>query len=213
MSLAQRGFAVVNFSYRLAPEVKFPASLEDTNRVFSWVLTHGEEYGLDTEHIFGAGDSAGGNLLALYSCICTNPEYAAEYDFKPPAGFAPTAVGLNCATYRIALGEGGSDELTQALMADYLPGQGTVKELELVNVPNHVTENFPPAFMMTCPGDFLKTQSTTLAKKLLEKDVPFVYRLYGSAKNPLAHVFHCDIRSADAKLCGDEECAFFRKFI
>ena len=31
MSLAQRGFAVVNFSYRLAPESKFPASIIDTN--------------------------------------------------------------------------------------------------------------------------------------------------------------------------------------
>ena len=33
MNLAQRGFAVVNFTYRLAPEYKFPASLEDTNSV------------------------------------------------------------------------------------------------------------------------------------------------------------------------------------
>ena len=35
MDLAERGFAVVNFSYRLAPEYKFPASLEDTNSVFT----------------------------------------------------------------------------------------------------------------------------------------------------------------------------------
>ena len=33
MSLAQRGFAVVNFTYRLAPESKFPAQLEDVNLV------------------------------------------------------------------------------------------------------------------------------------------------------------------------------------
>ena len=31
MSLAQQGFAVVNFSYRLASKYKFPAPLEDTN--------------------------------------------------------------------------------------------------------------------------------------------------------------------------------------
>ena len=40
MDLAKRGFAVVNFTYRLAPEAKFPASLEDTNDVFCWVLAN-----------------------------------------------------------------------------------------------------------------------------------------------------------------------------
>ena len=37
MRLAQFGFAVVNFNYRLAPENKFPSSLEDTNLVFQWI--------------------------------------------------------------------------------------------------------------------------------------------------------------------------------
>ena len=50
MSLAQRGFAVVNFTYRLAPKFKFPASLEDTNLVFRWVLDHASEYGFDNDH-------------------------------------------------------------------------------------------------------------------------------------------------------------------
>ena len=36
MTLAQRGFAVVNFTYRLAPEAKYPAPLEDTNDVIGW---------------------------------------------------------------------------------------------------------------------------------------------------------------------------------
>ena len=38
MSLAQHGFAVVNFSYRLAPRHKFPAALQDTDAVFHWVM-------------------------------------------------------------------------------------------------------------------------------------------------------------------------------
>ena len=33
MDLARRGFAVVNFTYRLAPEYKFPSPIEDTNSV------------------------------------------------------------------------------------------------------------------------------------------------------------------------------------
>ena len=52
MSLAQHGFAVVNFTYRLAPEFKFPAAIEDTNLVIRWIFENAAQYGLDTEHIF-----------------------------------------------------------------------------------------------------------------------------------------------------------------
>lgn len=214
MNLAQRGFAVVNFTYRLAPEYKFPSSLEDTNSVFTWILVHGDEYGFDTEHIFGVGDSAGAHNLGLYAGICTNPQYAAKYSFKVPEGFVPAAVGLHCGAYRIELGaEGNTDDLTQRLMEDLLPEKGTEKELELIDVTKHITEKYPPTFFMTCPGDFLKNQAPLLAEQLAEKNVPFTYRLYGSAEKPLTHVFHCNIKSEDAKLCNDEVCEFFRKLI
>ena len=52
MSLAQRGFAVVNFTYRLAPEEKYPAPLEDTNSVIEWMFENQERYLLDMENVF-----------------------------------------------------------------------------------------------------------------------------------------------------------------
>lgn len=210
MSLAQRGFAVVNFTYRLAPEYKYPASLEDTNSVFTWILAHSEEYNFDSEHIFGVGDSAGAHNLGLYACICTNPEYAAEYDFAPPKGFAPTAIALNCGAYRIDIAQ---KDLTTDLMADFLPEKGSERELRLIDVATHITDNYPPTFFMTCTEDFLKPQASIMAAKLLEKDVPFVFRYYGDKDKRLPHVFHCDMHSEDAKLCNDEECEFFRKFL
>lgn len=99
MSLAQQGFAVVNFSYRLASKYKFPAPLEDTNRVFVWLLAHAVRYGFDTHNVFGVGDNAGVHLLALYGACCTNPAYAALFTVRPPAGFVPRAVALNCGVY------------------------------------------------------------------------------------------------------------------
>ena len=47
MRLAQRGFAVVNFSYRLAPEKIFPAAIEDTEKVFNWICNNADQYGLN----------------------------------------------------------------------------------------------------------------------------------------------------------------------
>ena len=129
MSLAQRGFAVVNFTYRLAPEYKFPAPLEDLNLVCKWVMKRAGRYHFDTERIFAVGDSAGANILGLYAGICTNPDYAKEYDFQIPEGFALTAVGLNCGAYTIDKNDP-TQAMTLELMKDFLPEQGTEEELK-----------------------------------------------------------------------------------
>ena len=212
MSLAQRGFAVVNFTYRLAPEFKYPAPLEDTNLVFSWVLEHASKYGLDTSHVFAVGDSAGGNILGLYCAICTNPEYASRYPFQVPQGFVPQAVALNCGDYVVEAAHPSSDDQAPDLMADYLPGRGTKEEMALINVTAHVTEAYPPVFLMTASGDFLKEQALLMASALTRHNVPFLYRFYGDSRKLLPHVFHCDMRSEDGKQCNQDECDFFLSF-
>ncbi len=210
MSLAQRGFAVVNYSYRLAPEYKYPASFEDTAAVCEWIGKNAETYGFDTENIFGVGDSAGGHMLYIFACALTDPGYAAKAGFAVPENFSFRAIALNCAAFRV---DGSGSDLTSQLMGDYLPGSGTPEELEIVSPTDHITSAFPPVFIMTCPGDFLKAQPSFVIPKLEENDVPFVYRRYGNKAEPLGHVFHCNIRLEAAALCNDEEAAFFRTFL
>lgn len=65
MSLVQHGFTVVNFTYRLSPEFKFPAAIEDANSVFAWLLDNADKYAFDTNNIFAVGDSAGAHQLGL----------------------------------------------------------------------------------------------------------------------------------------------------
>ena len=213
MSLAQRGFAVVNFSYRLAPEVKFPASLEDTNAVFHWVLAHGEEYGFDTEKVFAVGDSAGGHNLMMFTALCTNPDYAREFPFRAPKGFVPRAIGLNCAAVLVVISDRPEDVFFTSLMRDYLPEQGSEEEQRLIHTLDHVTEAFPPVFLMTAEEDMLKADAMALSQKLMEKNVPFLFRYYRGEEEKLGHVFHLNVRSKAAKLCNDEECRFFEDLL
>jgi len=212
MNLAQRGFVVVNFTYRLAPEFKFPAPIEDTNQVLHWVFEHAKEYGFDTNHIFAVGDSAGGHTLALYSCICTNKAYAKSFAIKQPKDFTFKAIALNCGKYHVYTDQRG-DELTKELMTDYLPQKGTPEEIERICVENHITDKFPPTFLMTSNDDSLKCQAPILQEKLMEHDVPFEMHFYGDRSHRLGHVFHCDVQSEFAKKCNDDECHFFQKFL
>ena len=214
MTLAQRGFAVVNFTYRLAPEVKFPAPLEDTNNVISWMYENQEEYGLDMEHVFMVGDSAGGHLCGLYSAICTNPEYAVNYTFKVQNGFVPQAVALNCGAYN-PLSEVGvlGGEQDQEIMEDFLTEKGSAKERALVNVTDHVTEKFPPVYLMTCVGDFFRPKAPLLEAALKKNGVYYEFKTYGTEENPLYHVFHLTIQEPEGQKCNDEECDFFRRMM
>lgn len=212
MNLAQRGFAVVNFSYRLAPENKYPAPIEDTNKVFAWLMEHADVYGMDTDKIFAVGDSAGGSILALYAAICTNKEYAREYNFQVPQKLRLCAIALNCGIYCLDFNNI-KESLTEELLKDYLPEKGTEKELNKISVVNYITGSFPPVYFMTAVGDFLKEQPEILGKVLAKKNIPFVFHRFGNEENPLCHVFHLDIRSEAAKTCTDEEIGFFQSVL
>lgn len=219
MSLAEHGFAVVNFTYRLAPEFKFPAPVEDTLLVFQWLHSHAEEYGFDTSHVFAVGDSAGAHILAIFCCLCANPEYAAKYTFPEQDGvsaeelpcFTPTAIALNCGVYQVKID--GQEDLNTMLMADFLPGKGTPEEIDLINPIRHVTEAFPPAWVMTCDGDFLKEQAPTMARALLDHNIPFRFAYYRNKDFALGHVFHCNMKLPDAARCNKDECDFFRSLV
>ena len=207
MSLAQRGFAVVNFTYRLAPEYQYPAAIEDINTVFTWITNHAAEYGMDRKHLFAVGDSAGAHQLSLYTAILTNEEYSRQYPFTIPDGLELSALALNCGVYHFDKTK--CDEHTILLMEDYLPCKGSKEELDEIDIPSHITPDFPPVFVMTAVEDTQKMQAPYLVKALTENKIPFVYRMYGDAEHPLGHVFHCDIKTDDAGLCNDEECRFF----
>lgn len=192
MDLARRGFAVVNFTYRLAPEDPFPACVEDTCAVFKWVLQNAARYGFDKERVFAVGDSAGAHILALFCDLCTNPKCAEHYNFSPPKGFVPRAVALNCGAYQYR--------------------HCRVFPVPSADVERFVTGKFPPAFLMTSTGDFLKNAAIKMAGTLTRANVPCELHFYGTPENLLGHVFHCDIRLPDARTCNDDECAFFKRF-
>ncbi|MBR2047438.1 MAG: alpha/beta hydrolase [Oscillospiraceae bacterium] len=206
--LARRGFAVVNFNYRLAPKHRFPAPLEDTNRVMKWLTVCADKYHLDPERLFIVGDSAGAQLASHYAAIAKNPEFARLFSFTVPE-FSLLALGLNCGMYDLpAMVQG---RIT-GIAADYL-GRRFDRADPRIDVLGAIGENYPPSFLLTANNDFLRENAQPMADFLSEKGVETVCKCWGTEEKPLGHVFHVDIRLEEAAEANDHQCDFFRNYL
>ena len=70
-NLAKRGYFVMNATYRLTPDWKFPAQTQDLEQALEYMRKHSGDLNIDTSRIATFGYSAGGHLAAL---IGLNPK-------------------------------------------------------------------------------------------------------------------------------------------
>ena len=209
MDMAGRGFAFINFNYRLAPKWRFPTPLADTGAVLDWVVKNQHRYHLDPDRIILLGDSAGAQLASHYASITTNPEFASLFDLTVP-DIQIKALGLNCGMYDLPARAG---KRPSGLAADYLGRKFDTADPR-IDVLSAIRENYPPAYLLTAENDFLRDCAEPMADFLSSKGIENVCKCYGTPEQKhIAHVFHVDIRNPEATVANDEQCAFFRRFL
>lgn len=76
-ALKNNNIAIVGVNYRLAPNVKAPAYIQDAAAAVAWVFQHIGQYGGDASKIFVSGHSAGGYLTAM---VGLDKHYLAAHD-------------------------------------------------------------------------------------------------------------------------------------
>lgn len=208
MSLAQKGFAVVNYNYRLAPKFKYPHAVNDTNSVFEWIMKNSSEYDFDLDNIFAVGDSAGGQLLGQYAAIVTNSEYAGKFEFSVPADLKLRAIALNCGVFNCE-----KTPKENRALGDYLPKNRFNELTKEITFAHFITPDYPSTFVMTSNEDFLREEPAFLCPILEKNNIEYVSKKYGDDDHHLLHVFHCNIKSDQANECNDDECNFFKKHL
>ncbi|CAH2404264.1 putative enzyme [Mesorhizobium ventifaucium] len=165
---------VVSPGYRLAPEHKFPAAIEDCRAVLSFLQDGAGDLGIDAERIAVAGDSAGGNLATVLCLL-------ARGDKKPPVAqllFYPNTDASQAAdSYRRFADGYGLTSATMAWFRDhYVNHAGDIDDWRVSPLKAASLAGAAPAFVAIAGHDILADEGEAYAKRLEDDGVPVVLR-------------------------------------
>ena len=170
------GALVVAVDYRLAPEHKFPAAVEDCLAVYRWLRAHAGGLGGDPARVGLAGDSAGGNLSAVVSQLSAR------------AGGVPTCQVLIYPAVDYALDTPSHRELEEAhviprdrilwYMEQYLRGEADREDPRAAPLRASDLAGQPPTLVITAGFDPLRDEGLAYADRLRAAGVAVVYHEY-----------------------------------
>ena len=171
----EAGAVVVSVDYRLAPEHKFPAGLEDSLAATEWVLEHVGELGGDASQVIAGGDSAGATMATVVALLLRDKgvtglagqillyPVTAYYD-PPTASYVENAEGYG---------------LTRNGMIwfwdNYLNDKAEAKDFRVAPLFAPSLAGLPRAFVVTAEYDVLRDEGQAYAKRLSEAGVPVTH--------------------------------------
>ncbi|MEM7251892.1 MAG: alpha/beta hydrolase [Pseudomonadota bacterium] len=170
------GFTVISVDYRLAPEHRFPAAVDDAYAALLGVVARAEELAIDPMRVAVAGDSAGGNLAAVVAQLAkaqNGPELALQALLYPATDLQANTAShatftdhlLTPAAYRWFV------DLYTGQPADRDDPRASPLRAESV-------AGLARAFVLTAGFDPLRDEGEAYAQKLAGAGVPVSYRCY-----------------------------------
>ena len=190
--------AVISVDYRLAPEHRYPAGLDDVLAAYRWARDNTARFGAAPDQAAIAGDSMGGNFAAV---LCQEmkrlgePQPALQLLIYPAVDVASETQSMT--TY------GDAYPLNRAtmewFMGHYMGPDADPGDPRLSPIKAPDLSGLAPAVVVTAGFDPLGDQGEAYAKHLKDAGVPVSYRCYDS----LAHAF---VAFTGAVPCADVAC-------
>lgn len=201
--LAEHGYVVVNFNYRLSPQNKYPAAIEDVAYLIRYIHENAQTLGIDIDNFYMVGDSAGAQLTANYCIIASNSDYRAKLDFFT-YDLLPKKICLNCGAYKMA-------ERNDNISAWYLRNAVAEEQYKLfMDQLDYINTDFPEAYLMYSVNDDLASHTKVLDEVLNKVGVAHITKAYGQNNPDSGHVFHMNMYNPEGILCNEDECAFMK---
>ncbi len=164
------GCRLISVDYRLAPEHKFPAAVEDAIAATQHVLANAAALGIDPQRVVVGGDSAGATLAAV---VCQHaqqnawPRIAAQCLICPVLDFEEISPSRRefADNYLI-------DRVTlEADLADYIADDSDLADPRISPLRAFHVAGLPPAIIHTAEYDPMRDEGNAYARKLLAAGV------------------------------------------
>ena len=158
---------VVSVDYRLAPEYKFPAAVEDCESALKWLALHAMEFGADPQAIAVGGDSAGANLATVVAILARDaghPKLAFQLLIYPCAAPEPETPSH----YKFAEGYVLSRNTITWFFRHYQRNRADSNNFRFAPLVADDLANLPPALVLVAGYDPLRDEGVDYAKRLIE---------------------------------------------
>ncbi|HEX6858704.1 MAG TPA: alpha/beta hydrolase [Caulobacteraceae bacterium] len=196
--------AVVSVDYRLAPEHKWPAGLEDVLCAYRWTRDNTARFGAPEGHVAIGGDSMGGNFSAILAQEMKRkgePQPALQLLIYPAVDVSSETQSM--LTYADAYPL--SRPIMDWFMGHYMGPDADPTDVRLSPIKEADLTGLAPAIVVTAGFDPLVDQGECYAKRLKDAGVPVIYRCYDG----LAHGFTAFTGAAPAADVACREIAGF----
>jgi acetyl esterase len=163
--------SVIAVHYRLAPEHKFPAAVEDAIAATRWIAANADRLNVDAKRLAVAGDSAGGNLSAVVAITArdsgpTQPVF--QFLIYPGTDMAMQSASIGRHAEQLPLTRKGM----QWFLNHYLNGPQDVSDWRASPLRATNLRGLPPTLIITASFDPLSDEGEAFAKALGGCGVP-----------------------------------------
>jgi len=169
--LRSRGYLVAAINYRLAPQYKFPAQIEDVKCAARFLRANATIYGIDPEHIGAWGGSAGGHLVALLGTTDAAAGFEGSGGYADESSRVQAVVDMFGPTDLTAIFQGAGTRLMEQVFGTTDRNSDIVKRASPVT---WVSNDDPPFLILHGGKDRLvpPSQSKILYNRLLATGLP-----------------------------------------
>ena len=170
---------VLAVDYRLAPEHRFPAAVDDCWTATVWAAANAASIGADGSRIAVGGDSAGGNLAAVMALMARD-RGGADIGFQLLLYPAVDALANTGSLARNADGYLLTREAMVWFYDHYIPDVADRSDWRVSPLRARIFAGLPPAMIMTAGFDPLLDEGRAYADRLAHDGVTVEYVEYGS---------------------------------